>query len=181
MPVPALDDHALHLALGTAADTAALLRFAVPLALDSLRQAEPNRHRVQLSLPQVPISDTAWVATLIDGRWVRGVCRPIRRQCRGNTALQVTLEATPQADANEVRLVLRDGPFRPLPRAVAMDDEMRRWLEERAVGIPNTGPLLYGRMHIDPLVLPWYLTLTPTPAGWRVTGWGRLYVGSRGA
>lgn len=152
-PLPAIDDSALRASLLTAADTAALLEFALPIVLDSLQAdsaAKPILSKVarypQLELgPELGATvDDDWLDEFpVDG-WLRRICAPVKRPCRRSNAIRVYLEDQPGEGDNTVRLIMViSQPDWRRRRDVDIVDENEQLLRFWEIGLYQL-PVFYG-------------------------------------
>jgi hypothetical protein len=152
-PLPAIDDSALRADLRTAADTAALLEFALPIALDSLRSdsaAKPILSKVT-RYPQLELGpelgdavDDEWLDEFPVDSWLRRVCAPVKRPCRRSNAIRVDLEDQPGEGDNTVRLIMIiSQPDWRRRRDVDIMDENEQLLRYWEIGLYEL-PVFYG-------------------------------------
>ena len=173
-----ISDARLAARLRTAADTLALFRLVVPVALDSLHMTGDSTWPPQLLVAGLDSTLAhPWLMSLLAHGHVQGLCGPVRIHCRGFDAVGATLEDEPGQGDNEVRLVLKLVSVRQRPRTVRYEDDARRWRAMFAAGIPMVG--ICGGLTCWPptdfmLPVPWFeLTMVAAPDGWHVIRWRR--------
>ena len=182
-PAERISDSLLDAALRTPADTAALIRLALPVALDSLRERLDTAHSWPkvAKYPQLYIADelatavdTAWLRGLVAAGIVRGICAPVRYKCRQAPVLHVELRDPGGIGDNAVHLVLgaRSAPWdrgtRTIDVADAQEALVRRW----EIGILQPDPVFFGRYtaFFWPVVGP-HLVVTRGRGEWEIARW----------
>ena len=159
--------------LATRDDSAAVIRFALVHALDSMNAVDSNADDPrQLWVPDLLRRDTLWLHELVAHDRVRGLCGEVQLNCRASSAVVPRIVELP--DLRSSRAIALELQFQRLGRprrTVRPHDEQERFVRRLEVGIlPGPKVMYHGVMTI---VMPPRLSLRwlPSRRAWVVTGW----------
>jgi hypothetical protein len=159
--------------LTTRADSAALLRFALVHALDSMHAVDSTADDPpQLWVPDLLRHDTLWLRDLVAHERVRGLCGEVHLSCRSNSAVVPRIVELPELRSSRaVALELQFQRVRRPRRTVRPHDEQERFVRRLEVGI-LPGPKVMYHGVLVPLMPPRLsLRWLPSRRAWVVTEW----------
>ena len=159
--------------LATRDDSAALLRFALVHALDSVAAEDSTAKRQpQLWVPDLLRRDTLWLRDLVAHERVRGLCGEVELNCRLSTAIVPHLVELPElSPTRAVALELHFRRVRRPGRTIRPRDEQERLLRRLEVGILPGPKVMYGGVMVVVMSPRLSLRWLPSRSTWVVTDW----------